>query len=152
MQKDNIRDYAIEAFRYYARCGKVTAEEIKKRIYDEIYAQSSREQYSRGTTSVYSDSTAYAILQAEQKVSDLKAEIEDILAVEKTIAQVDKEVLDVIELVYFADPDKAIGKGEISNRVHKAEIKIYASERSIYMWLKKARLIFARERGLRYKD
>lgn len=54
-----------------------------------------------------------------------------------------------MEIVYFADPKKELEKKDISDRVHKAELGIPTSERSIYSWLKMARGIFARERGLR---
>jgi len=42
-----------------------------------------------------------------------------------------------------------MGKGELHDRVIQAVIHIPASERSIYYYLKKARNIFAYERGLR---
>ena len=54
-----------------------------------------------------------------------------------------------IELVYFVDADKDLQKNDISIRVSKASLNIPCGERSVYRALKKARCIFAEERGLR---
>ncbi len=86
MKKDNIRDYATEAFRYYAACGMKNSEELKQQVKERVYEQSEREIIRSGSGS-YSDSTAYAVMEAEKKVEDLKAEILDIIAVEKTMKQ-----------------------------------------------------------------
>ena len=32
MRKDNIRDYATEAFRFYAACGRLTAAELEEKV------------------------------------------------------------------------------------------------------------------------
>ncbi|NCC16561.1 MAG: hypothetical protein EOM28_09460 [Clostridia bacterium] len=148
MKKDNIRDYATEAFRYYAACGMKTSEELKQQVKERIYEQSKREVIRSGSGS-YSDSTAYAVMEAEKKVEDLKAEILDIIAVEKTMKQLTPEQKKAVEIVYFTDAGKGLDKGDISERVHKAEIEIPASSMSIYRWLRSARYIFSKERGLR---
>jgi hypothetical protein len=54
-----------------------------------------------------------------------------------------------VEIVYFADPQRPLEKGDIEARVHKAEIEIPASRQSVYTWLRRARKLFAIERGLR---
>lgn len=148
MRKDNIRDYATEAFRYYAACGKLTSEELKQQVRERIYEQSKREIIRIGS-GTHSDSTAYAVMKAEDEILDLKAEILDIIAVEKTMKQLTPEQRKAVEIVYFADAGKELEKGDISRRVHKAEIEIPASSMSIYRWLKNARHIFSQERGLR---
>lgn len=148
MRKDNIRDYATEAFRYYAACGKLTSEELKQQVRDRIYEQSKR-QINRTGSGTYSDSTAYAVMKAEDEILDMQADIMDIIAVEKTLRQLDKYQRMAIEIVYFAEADKELTRNDISQRVHKAELTIPAEERTIYRWLSKARKIFARERGLR---
>ena len=126
MKKDSIRDYATEAFRFYASCGRLTSEQIKEKIYKEIYEQSKKE-FGHCGIKGFSDSTAYAVLKAEEAMTQMQAEFEDILAVERTLAQVNRHI------------KKAV------------EIEMPASERSIYYWLRKARIIFAEERGLRYR-
>lgn len=148
MRKDNIRDYATEAFRYYAACGRKTSGELMQEVKDIIYEQSHREIIRSGSGS-YSDTTAYSVMKAEDKVVDMTAEFLDIMAVEKTLMQLDEYQRLAVEIVYFTDAKKELEKGDISKRVHKAGLTIPASERNVYNWLAKARRVFAKERGLR---
>lgn len=148
LKKDNIQDYATEAFRFYAACGRLTAEQLKQKVYDEIYTASKKEFYRSGNGQ-HSDATACAVMKAEDAVREMQAEFEDILAVEKTMLQLNTHQRKAVEIVYFTEPEKDLEKGDISDRVHKAELEIPASEQSIYNWLKKARRTFAEERGLR---
>lgn len=148
MKKDNIRDYATEAFRYYAACGCKTSEELKQQVKDQIYVQTKREKVRSGS-GMYTDSIACAVMAAEGEMYEMAAEFLDIIAVEKTLRKLNEHQRMAVEMVYFADADKELQKGEMSKRVHKAEMEIPASEQSIYNWLKKARKIFASERGLR---
>ncbi len=148
MKKDNIRDYATEAFRYYAACGKLTSEELKQMVKDRIYEQTKRESDRTGSGS-HSDSTPYTVMKAEDEILELQAEFLDIIAVEKTMKQLSFHQKKAVEMVYFTDADKELKKREISERVHKAEMAIPASERNVYNWLRYARRVFAKERGLR---
>lgn len=151
MRKDNIRDYATEAFRFYAACGRLTAAELEEKVRQEIYTKSKREFLHNGRPHQPSDATAYAVMQAEDAVAEMQAEFLDILAVERTLMQLDEAQRKAIEIVYFANPNQELEKGEISRRVHQAEMEIPASERNIYLWLRYVRRIFAKERGLRIK-
>ena len=148
MKKDNIRDYATEAFRFYAACGKLTSAELEQIVRDKIYQQSKREILRSGSGMSISP-TEYAIMKAEDAVRDLQAEFMDIIAVEKTLHRLNKQQRKAVEIVYFTDAEKDLEKNDISNRVHKAELHIPASEQSVYRYLKKAREVFAEERGLR---
>ena len=151
MQKDHIRDYATSAFRLYAAHGKPTRDQLRQRLYDEALEESKREiVHVRGI----SNPTQTAINQAEIAVINKRAELEDIEAVERTMTALAENpnsavIAKVIEMVYFVAPKKQLKKGDISDRVHKAELAIPASERQIYRWLKQARGFFAMERGLR---
>lgn len=80
---------------------------------------------------------------------DMRAEFEDIIAVEKTLQRLTQPQRQAVELVYFINPEQPLERNDISERVHRAELEIPASERSIYGWLYRARKIFAEERGLR---
>lgn len=148
MKKDNIRDYATEAFRFYAACGRLTSEQLKQKVYDEIYTASKKEYYRSGN-GILSDATAYAVMKADDAVRSMQAEFEDIIAVEKTLIRLTRHQRMAVEIVYFAEPKRELGKGDISDRVHKAGIEIPASEDTVYRWLRKARRVFAEERGLR---
>lgn len=149
VKKDSIRDYATEAFRFFASCGCLSSEQIKERLREEIYDASKREMIRLGTPSMPSDKTAMAVMKAEDELEYYKAELLDILAVEKTLARLSPPMKRAVEIVYFTRPQEPITKGELSGRVHQAEIEIPASERNIYYWLREARRIFAQERGLR---
>lgn len=148
MKKDNIRDYATEAFRFYAACGKLTAEQLKQKIYDDIYNQSKKE-HLRGGSGMPGDATAYAVIAAEEALKDMRAEFEDIIAVEKTMWRLRRQAKQAVEIVYFTDADKPLHKGAISERVQRAAILIPADVSMVYEWLWNARKIFAEERGLR---
>lgn len=147
-RKDNIRDYATEAFRYYAKIGK-TAEEVKTEIGLKLISERSQHIKGKGI----GKPTEYAIMKKEQLINELKAEIDDIEAVDKTLTRLhkmyDRSTIKAIEIVYFTDPDKELQRNDIKNRVAKASLEIPCSERTVYYILSKARRIFAEERGLR---
>lgn len=148
-KKDHVRDYAVAAFRYYARIGK-TSEEVKEEIGNKIIEERKERQLSTGTTG---SPTEYAIMKKEQVINELKAEIDDIDAVDKTLALLKQEhstnTIRAIEIVYFAEPDRDLMKSEIDARVIKASLELHCGEATIYRMLKNARIIFAKERGLR---
>lgn len=148
-KKDNIRDYATEAFRFYAACGRMTSAELEQMVRDRIYQQSKREILRSGCGGISISPTEYVAMKAEDAVRDLKAELMDIIAVEKTLIQLNPQQRKAVEIVYFTDAEKDLERNDISDRVHKAELHIPASEKSVYRYLKKAREIFAEERGLR---
>lgn len=79
----------------------------------------------------------------------------DIAAVQRTLhyfsAGGREGVVEAVKAVYFVSPGVEIGKGDISARVERYAAEYYASVRSVYGWLQKARLRFAKERGLRVK-
>ncbi len=88
-------------------------------------------------------------MYAEGILRQKQAELWDILAVEKTMAQLHVWERKAVEMVYFPHAQRDMKKGEISERVQSASVLIPVDERSVYRYLKKARSIFAYERGLR---
>jgi hypothetical protein len=158
--KNHIRDYATAAFQFYAKEGG--AEKYKKKIYKEVI----QEQLKREGKGGISKPTEAMVMRAEKEVEDKLAEIRDLEAVEKTIAELSAhtfmgettiketsfdrvKIIKAIELVYFINAGKELEKGDIKDRVHKASLEIPASERQIYKWLSKARELFAEKRELR---
>lgn len=146
--KDHIRDYATAAFRFYAKNG-MSAEWYKRKIYEEALEEQSKFEKGSGV----SKPTEAAIMRAEIAVNAKLAEIKDMEAVEKTIAEFKATakpyIARAIEHVYFKDADIDIMSGDIQDRVHRAVLDLPASESSIYRYLRKAREIFAENRGLR---
>lgn len=154
MKKDHIRDYATEAFRYYAKLGKPKFEDVKEKIYKEAIEESKKNELK--TNNICSP-TELAMMRADKAVVEKKGELEDILAVEETLKQLayeynGAEILSVVDRVYFVQPDKAIEKGELKNRVLAAIEEIHIGERTAWRYLAKARDIFAENRGLRVSD
>ena len=143
MGKDHIRDYATEAFRFYAMTGG--KEQYIKTLMSEL-------EKHKGN-GVCSPSEA-AVIDKEKIMEIKRAEFEDIEAVDKVLHILDtscqNEIKKAIEYVYFKNSWVELKKGDIEQRVHYAEINIPASRRQIYRWLKKARILFAEERGLRF--
>lgn len=150
IKNDHIRDYATEAFRYYAAQGKPTYEQLKRQIYDEILEKEKRELvHAKGIA----DPTVNAHINAEKEVERRTAELLDILAVENTIKLLKYcgkyEIVKCIEKVYFPEPKRPLKSNDISGRVISASLSIPCSDRQVYRLLKQARMLFAAERGLR---
>lgn len=149
--KDYIRDYATAAFWFYAKNGK-SAEKYKEQIYNQVIEEMNKKEVT--VKDGVSKPIESIIMAAEKAVDEKIAEIKDMEAVEKVLAEFNsswkyRHIVHVIEQVYFKEADKEISLGDIQNRVIAASIDIPASERSIYYWLRKARELFAYHRGLR---
>ena len=142
MKKDHVRDYCTEMFRFYAKSG--SRNKYIKNLIDDL-------QRSKG--SGICSPTEAALISKESAIADKAAELADIEAVDKVLHALDvcghRSILQAIEHVYFKDCWRDLEKGDISDRVHYAELHIPASERQIYYWLRKARRMVASERGLR---
>jgi hypothetical protein len=76
----------------------------------------------------------------------------DLLAVIDTLDALtssDKDYIrQAVSAVYFVAPTKPLHKGEINLRVTKFAVNNYTDERTVFRWLKKARLLCADYRGL----
>ena len=138
--KDHIRDYSTEAFRFYARWGN-----------KEIYIQNLLLDLQKNKAVGFGSPTESALIHKEMIMREYAAEIADLEAVEMVLRICGPNIKKALNYIYFEDPDKDLQWGDIKRRVHHAEIYIPASERQIYYWLKKARYMFAEERGLRIK-
>lgn len=57
-------------------------------------------------------------------------------------------ICQAVSAVYFVAPTKPLHKGEINLRVTKFAVNNYIDERTVFRWLKKARLLCADYRGL----
>ena len=148
-RKDHIKDYATAAFRFYKVAGG--AKKYKDRLWEETLTRS---QHSGERYEGIAKPTEADIVRAERVVDDAYAAVADLEAVERTleiIAKLDNGlyIRRALEIVYFAGADKPMERGDIQARVHSAELRIPASERAVYRYLAKARILFAVERGLR---
>lgn len=57
-------------------------------------------------------------------------------------------ICQAVSAVYFVAPTAPLHKGEINSRVTKFAINNYTDERTVFRWLKEARLLCAKLRGL----
>ncbi|MCL2771983.1 MAG: hypothetical protein FWD71_01420 [Oscillospiraceae bacterium] len=153
-KKDHIRDYAIAAFRFYKSVGGV--KKYKDKLWDDALAN---HKYSGEKSVGISNPVEADIMRAQSAIDNAYAAVADLEAVERTldiIAKYDNGtyIRKALEIVYMpnefgGEVDKPIERGDIQDRVHKAGIYIPAAESTVYLYLSKARMIFAIERGLR---
>ena len=140
-ERDYLRDYCTAAFRFYARWGG------RKYFIDSIIMDMQK-QKGGGISSP----TEFALVHKEAALRDKAAELADLDAVDKVLQICGRDIKRAVEIVYLDRPNEELEWGDIKNRVHVAELTLPASERQIYYWLKKARMLFAEERGLRLKS
>lgn len=76
----------------------------------------------------------------------------DLLAVIDTLNDLTNSgkdyICQAVSAVYFVAPTAALHKGEINLRVTKFAVNNYTDERTVFRWLKEARLLCADYRGL----
>ena len=148
--KDHIKDYATAAFRFYKSVGGLDA--YKDKIWED--ALSNRQKIDTRNVGI-SKPTESDIIRAEKALDMKVSEIADLEAVERTLDILGKieggrYIISAVDIVYWTDLDIPINqKGLIQERVHRACLRISASERTVYYYLFKARTIFSIERGLR---
>lgn len=144
MKKDFTRDYTTEIFRAYAAAGMPTYEEARERVYKTELAK-------RDSVDV-----ATAIAQAEIATEKRTPYLLDIMAAEKTLELLERgnktAAVQAVKAVYCANPLQPLRRGDISNRVQRFALEYPAETRSVYRWLKEARLLCAAIRGLRISD
>ena len=144
MKKDFTRDYVTEAFRVYAAMGKPTYEEAQRKVYEIELSKCS------------DIDPSIAVVQAEKAIKNNMPLLLDILAVDKTIELLEHGekgyIVAAIKAVYFTEPVAPLRRGDISKRVHYYALTCPTDERTVYRWLREARLLCAAVRGLRIAD
>lgn len=140
MKKDIIRDYATNAFVRYASLGCPTKEDLIAKIRSDCYKRLSLQQ------------PQYIVMKADAEVQARAPLIEDVEAVNKVfdiLKGQDREYIsEAIKAIYFIQPNRIPRKGEIVERVTAYAVNVPCSTKTVYTWLKSARLLFARMRGL----
>lgn len=134
-------DYATHAFVRFAGLGCPTREEYENRIRSECYKR-----YSLLEPSLI-------VLKAENAVSIRKPLLEDIAAVNRVLSILQATgktyISDAIKEVYLVSRDgKKPERGVIMERVTHFSMTCPASTKAVFSWLKSARALFAKERGL----
>jgi len=150
--EDNTRRYATAAFRFYAMCGKPLYSEAAELV--RAAAAARGRDCLTGIRGGIAKPVEQELINAERLMAEKAPMLDDIRAVEETLRilcnkKCGYDILKALEYVYFAHPGEKQGKGDVAARVAQASIQIPASERQIYYWLREARTIFCRVRGLR---
>lgn len=144
MKKDFTRDYTTEMFRVYAAAGAPTYERARARIYEHELSKRADSE------------PLIAVRQAEIAVENQTPFLLDILAVDKTIKLLEQggkqHIIEAVKAVYFTRPTAQLRKGDITYLVHKFALGFPIDERTVYRWLKEARLLCAAVRGLRISN
>lgn len=125
MNRDNYRDYVVDAYRYYALCGR--PDSIQLRQLRNVLPQNCR--------------GGLADLEAVQRVLQ-RLELEP-------DAELWKRCLDI---VYFSNPRRSTTRGAMSDRVHFASMELCISESTVYRMMRRLRMLLAMERGLRIDE
>ena len=144
MKKDFTRDYTTATFRLYAAMGQPTYEQARRCIYETELIKHSE------------DDPSIAIAQAEVAVNNNVPLLLDIMAAEKSIELLERGkkgyIVAAVKAVYFTEPAAPLRRGDISKRVRYYTLSCHTDERTVYRWLKEARLLCAAMRGLRIAD
>ena len=149
MQKSHYRDYATEAFRFYAREG--SSRKYKQRVWNEALKRQQEREANINTG--ISCPTESAVIRAEAELDKHVAELADLEAVEfvMTALEITKgyAAVKALKVVYMTAPDLSIIPGDISTRTVAASLDLHTGTATIYRWLAEARRLFAEKRGLR---
>lgn len=144
MKKDFTRDYVTEAFRLYAAMGMPTYEQARADIYESALLKNN-----------LCDPQA-AVAKAELAAAKKEPLLLDLLAVDKTINLLERGekhyIVSAVKEIYFTSPQQPLRKGDISWRVRKFSLQCPTDERTVYRWLREARLLCAAIRGLRISE
>lgn len=141
MNKPCYMDYAIAAFRFYAREGSSKREKIR--------AQDSLKCKIEG-----SNILSAADMHKDQKlIRMITAEICDIEAVERAVDTLKQmpggdQIIASVNAVYMLEPEKSITDKVIFRRIRDASLSIPAEKQSIHTWLNTAAEVFAQQRGM----
>lgn len=139
MLSDHLRDYATDAFRFYARVGKLTGDEY----IDLVKSDSACGQQPKEIREINALHAASEALGAAYDLDAVRRTLEHLETIGK------RDAILAVKAVYFVMPSLPLGYNEIASRVRRFSLSLPASERTVYRWLRLARKVFAIERGLR---
>ena len=144
IKKDALRDYATDAFIFWARHGCPTYDEAVERI------------RKRALDRTWGIDPQKAKQYADAEIEKARAGLEDIRACEAVFKKLNGSgrelVCSAVRAVYMADPWGKVKRGEYSARALRFALDVPLSERQVYYYLEMARDLFAVERGLRIDD
>lgn len=155
MRRDRNRDYATDAFQFYAAVGgyEKYSKALHEQLTKEVAEYYQRSEVPAGDTMPVDPQAAaqarYTKLAAlyEPDMLDLKAVDETIELMEMRLWH--KTRVAAVRHVYQKEPNIQLSGEILMDFVYAASREIFASPSSIYDWLYDARAIFAWKRKLR---
>mgnify|MGYP000882744069 CR=1 FL=1 len=144
MKKDVTRDYTTEVFRTYAAAGAPSYAAARMSVYEtELLKRRELE-------------PSLAIEQAEIATEKQTPYLLDIMAAHKTFELLERggkaHIIAAVKAVYFVCPRQPLRRGDTTERVRRFAVACPTDERTVYRWLKEARLLCAAIRGLRITE
>lgn len=140
MLKEWYRDYATHAYMRYSTLGYPTRATLEEKIRADVNRRLAFEE------------PGFIVVKADAAVLEHEGLLRDIDAIGRVFAQLHREnrehIADAIREVYFLGAGGKAKRGTITARVRRFAYEYPASERTVYNWLKTARMMFAKERGL----
>lgn len=141
MKKELYRDYATDAYIFWAQKGYISGEdyiaEVKRKATVRSKDADPEEAYKYINTCVTNHTASQKDLDACCKAFEF-------------LRASDKEyICEAVKNVYGICANIALKRGEITGRVRAYACAANTDERNVYRWLAQARKIFATMRGLR---
>lgn len=141
MKKESYRDYATDAYIFWAEKGYISGADYIDAVKRKAIARSKDAEPEEAYKYI---SVCVANNTASQKDLDACCRAFDFLR------DSNKDyICDAVKNVYGVCPHKALKRGEITGRVKAYACAANTDERNVYRWLAQARKIFAAMRGLR---
>lgn len=148
MKKNNVHDYAVSAFKLYAKDGKIPSGELFEKL------KQSRREYLRYVSSGKCLKIKARKMSAEtQKIRSVYL---DAVAIERALLKPknerDRLILKCVERVYFAIGAYGDRKGRTQALVTSCSMDLNISDSLVYQYLAEAVRRFCMERGLRMEE
>ena len=144
MKKDNARDIAVGGFLDFGRWKGCTREQCV-----EVIRCATKEEFQE-----YPPESV--MLKADEAVREAKPLLDSLEAVHRTFETLRRNkkdyIIDAVKFVYCDRPDETKSRNEISMRIRAYAMRIYADERTVYRWLREARILYAYHLGVHTVD
>lgn len=148
MKKDNLRDYAVQAFMCYSQLGCPTRDELEGRIRLEVHRR------------MEGEDPKLIVLASDKELLRWEPYLADVDAVGEMLRELEErgrgDIAAAVRYVYFVKPsavlpdqvDPRLRRNEITDRATRFSMKSYVTMKTVYTWLRQARALFALKRGL----
>lgn len=146
MRREIAKDYAECAFQYYASIGKPSYDSLKNKYIDNALEEY-KKAYNQKVSVDNLDNNIKLKKFIDSALKSKKGELEDVLAIEKTLVLLNDAEKICVDAIYFSN--EKLTTVTKSNLIKELYLSSSLTEKDIHGNLRKARILFAYERGLR---